>query len=279
MVFFWAAEVTETKATVVQVPAGFVLNVSNAATSAFPADGAVSLGIETVQMDATPWKGAVAHLGKAAGACQVKLDLVFGAEQKVKFYLAKGQGKVHLTGYFQPGPPSDLFEEDIPVVVEHAEPAKKSKKRARDEPKATTVAWDQVRGRLHVMHVCMCVRSPICKFPPRSRFFIAGGQTIWDSEGRTLRREFFSPLAHAWSLRLSPRSGRQASRPATGEASVKRAALLLGEGPSRPVGALLAGNAAPAIAAVKGSRGLSHRNHTSHNCATSRPLHVHLHIR
>ncbi|TYZ60780.1 hypothetical protein PybrP1_005060 [[Pythium] brassicae (nom. inval.)] len=146
MVFFWAGEVTETKAAVVKVPEGFVLNVCNATLASSAAADAsapvVSLGLETTQMDKKPWKGVVAHLG--AGAHQVKLDLVFGAAPQVKFYVAKGTGKVNLTGYFQPGPLAELPEAEpvVAAAVATKSPATGSsnnKKRAREEP----VTWDQ----------------------------------------------------------------------------------------------------------------------------------------
>ncbi|DAZ93422.1 TPA: hypothetical protein N0F65_000073, partial [Lagenidium giganteum] len=163
MVFFWACEVTETKAAVVKVPENYVLNVCNA-TLASVSDDIVSVGLETTQMDQKPWKGVVAHLGKGA-AHQVKLDLVFGLAPQIKFYVAKGTGKVNLTGYFQPGPPSDLFELDAevgvakPAAVEESSKAadkpqnnnkdKKNKKRAREETKkapAAPVTWDQAES-------------------------------------------------------------------------------------------------------------------------------------
>src|SRR5688572_30454817 len=111
MVYFWACEVSDTKAAVVKIPEGFVLNVCNATLSAFVTNdvATVSVGVETAQMDKSVWKGVVAHLGAAVHAHQVKLDLVFSGAQ-VKFYVAKGFGKVNVTGYFQPGPPAELFE-------------------------------------------------------------------------------------------------------------------------------------------------------------------------
>lgn len=141
MVYFWACEVTDTKAAVVKVPEGFVLNVCNA-TLASAAASDVSLGLETKQMDDNLWKGVVCHLGPKAHAHQVKLDLVFGLVGQIKFYLASGAGKINLTGYFQPGPPSDLMldEESIPAVVVASNDAKKGKKRDR-----AAVTWDQVR--------------------------------------------------------------------------------------------------------------------------------------
>lgn len=139
MVAFWGCEVTETKAAVVDVPEGFVLNVCNATSGASSADAQVALGLETQQLDGKAWKGAVAHLG-AKQPLQVKLDLVFG--HKVKFYLAKGSGVVNLTGYFQPGPPADLFEEEETPQVEETPAKKKSKKRAREEKKEKS--WDEV---------------------------------------------------------------------------------------------------------------------------------------
>ncbi|KAG6586566.1 Nucleoplasmin core domain [Phytophthora cinnamomi] len=142
MVAFWGCEVTETKAAVVDVPEGFVLNVCNATSGVASAGAQVALGLETPQLDGKAWKGAVAHLG-GPQPLQVKLDLVFG--RKVKFYLAKGSGAVNLTGYFQPGPPADLFEVEEPPKVEAAAPAKKSKKRAREEKKEQQQkSWDEV---------------------------------------------------------------------------------------------------------------------------------------
>lgn len=149
MVYFWACEVSETKAAVVKVPEGFVLNVCNATLSSFSNDAssAVSVGLEAAQMDNKAWKGVVAHLGAAAHAHQVKLDLVFGFAPQVKFYVAKGAGKVNLTGYFQPGPPADLFDNDGSATIASDEKLatsssskKHNKKRARDEK----VTWDQV---------------------------------------------------------------------------------------------------------------------------------------
>ncbi|POM76113.1 hypothetical protein PHPALM_6688 [Phytophthora palmivora] len=128
---FWGCAVTETKAAVVDVPEGFVLNVSNATCSA-STDTQVALGLETQQLDGKAWKGVVAYLG-AKQPLQVKLDLVFG--RKVKFYLVKGSGSVNLTGYFQPGPSADLFEEETPQIE-----TKKNKKRSREEKKS----WDEV---------------------------------------------------------------------------------------------------------------------------------------
>ncbi|GAB9463935.1 hypothetical protein Gpo141_00001381 [Globisporangium polare] len=143
MVYFWACEVSESKSAVVKVPEGFVLNVCNATLASDATASTVSLGLETSQMDNKAWKGVVAHLGAAVHAHQVKLDLVFTAQSK--FYVAKGTGKINLTGYFQPGPPADFFE-GATTTTEAATPtsdsqsSKKNKKRARDEP----VTWDQV---------------------------------------------------------------------------------------------------------------------------------------
>ncbi|RLN45262.1 hypothetical protein BBJ29_003977 [Phytophthora kernoviae] len=132
-----AKRVTETKAAVVAIPEGFVLNVVNATCSASNSDDAqLALALETQQVDGNAWKGAVAHLGHKQ-PLQVKLDLVFG--HKVKFYLSKGVGAVNLTGYFQPGPPAELFEEDTTSIEAST---KKSKKRAREEK--TGKSWDQV---------------------------------------------------------------------------------------------------------------------------------------
>ncbi|KAF1774443.1 Nucleoplasmin core domain [Phytophthora cactorum] len=139
MVAFWGCEVTETKAAVVNVPEGFVLNVVNATCGASSLDAQLALGLETQQLDGKAWKGAVAHLG-AKQPLQVKLDLVFG--HKVKFYLAKGSGVVNLSGYFQPGPPVELFEEEEPS--KRSEAPKKSKKRAREEKKEASKTWDEV---------------------------------------------------------------------------------------------------------------------------------------
>lgn len=143
MVYFWACEVSESKTAVVKVPEGLVLNVCNA-TLASDATASVSLGLETSQMDNKAWKGVVAHLGAAVHAHQVKLDLVFTTQSK--FYVAKGTGKINLTGYFQPGPPADLFEsatttEAAAPATSETQSSKKNKKRVRDEP----VTWDQVR--------------------------------------------------------------------------------------------------------------------------------------
>lgn len=143
MVYFWACEVTDTKAAVVKVPEGFVLNVCNATLASATFEVSVSLGLETKQMDDNMWKGVVCHLGFKAQAYQVKLDLVFGLVGQIKFYVASGSGKINLTGYFQPGPPSDLMldEESIPAVVVPSNDAnKKGKKRDR-----AAVTWDQVR--------------------------------------------------------------------------------------------------------------------------------------
>jgi hypothetical protein len=182
MVFFWACEVTETKAAVVKIPADYVLNVCHATLASAATDGIVSVGIEAPQMDASLWKGVVAHLGAAAHAHQVKLDLVVGGgAAQVKFYVAKGTGKVNLTGYFQPGPPADLLDdhEEVPTAVDSA-PAK-SKKRAREEKKKQTpVTWDQVRPRgLHGVR-CMLYFSPICKLPSALLLRVRAVQTIWD---------------------------------------------------------------------------------------------------
>ncbi|RLN05879.1 hypothetical protein BBO99_00007476 [Phytophthora kernoviae] len=134
---FWGCEVTETKAAVVAIPEGFILNVVNATCSASNSDDAqLALALETQQVDGNAWKGAVAHLGHKQ-PLQVKLDLVFG--HKVKFYLSKGVGAVNLTGYFQPGPQAELFEEDTTSIEAST---KKSKKRAREEK--TGKSWDQV---------------------------------------------------------------------------------------------------------------------------------------
>ncbi|KAL4161577.1 hypothetical protein PRNP1_002129 [Phytophthora ramorum] len=131
---FWGCKVTETKAAIVEVPEGFVLNVCNATSSASnPTDAQLALGLETQQLDGKAWKGAVAHLGGASQPLQVKLDLVFG--HKVKFYVANGSGAVNLTGYFQPGP---VFEEEAPK-----EETKKSKKRSREDKKPVK-SWDEV---------------------------------------------------------------------------------------------------------------------------------------
>ncbi|KAG1689874.1 hypothetical protein DVH05_001907 [Phytophthora capsici] len=129
MVAFWGYEVTETKAAVVDVPEGFVLNVVNATSTG---DAQVALGLETQQLDGKSFKGVVAHLG-AKQPLQVKLDLVFG--HKVKFYLAKGSGAVNLTGYFQAGPVIEIEERSTV-----SETSKKSKKRGREEQKS----WDEI---------------------------------------------------------------------------------------------------------------------------------------
>ncbi|KAF4042956.1 Nucleoplasmin-like domain-containing protein [Phytophthora infestans] len=144
MVAFWGCEVTETKAAVVDVPEGFVLNVVNATCGASSVDAQVALGLETQQLDGKVWKDAVAHLG-AKQPLQVKLDLVFG--HKVKFYLAKGSGIVNLSGYFQPGPLVDLLEEEETSMPSEA--PKKSKKRAREEKKEAQKSWDEGSGGVY----------------------------------------------------------------------------------------------------------------------------------
>ncbi|GMF41970.1 unnamed protein product [Phytophthora fragariaefolia] len=149
MVAFWGCEVTETKAAAVDVPEGFVLNVCNATSGVASADAQLALGLETQQLDGKAWKGVVAHLG-GKQPLTVKLDLVFG--HKVKFYLAKGSGAVNLTGYFQPGPPADLFEVEETSMVETVKAensnGKKSKKRAREEKmeEKPQKSWDEVRS-------------------------------------------------------------------------------------------------------------------------------------
>ncbi|CAI5728149.1 unnamed protein product [Peronospora destructor] len=142
MVTFWGCDVTETKATVVEVPEGFVLNVCNATCGASNANGQVALGLETQQVDGKVWKGTVAHLGDKQ-PLQVKLDLVFG--HKVKFYLATGSGDVNLTGYFQLGPSVDLVEEEEKAFNVATSLAKKSKKRSWTEKKTKEKSWDGVR--------------------------------------------------------------------------------------------------------------------------------------
>ncbi|CAH0480309.1 unnamed protein product [Peronospora belbahrii] len=142
MVAFWGCDVTETKDVVVDVSNGIVLNVCNATCGALNTDDQVVLGLETKQVDGKVWKGAVAHLG-GKQPLQVKLDLVF--DHTVKFYLSKGSGVVNLTGYFQPVPPMDLFEEEEEKKTCHVEmiPTKTSKKRAREQKTITEKNWDE----------------------------------------------------------------------------------------------------------------------------------------
>lgn len=142
MVAFWGCDVTETKAAVVEIPEGFVLNVCNATCGTTNANGQVALGLETQQIDGKVWKGTVAHLGDKQ-PLQVKLDLVFG--HKVKFHLAKGSGVVNLTGYFQLGPPIDLVEEkETASNVDASLAQQKSKKRSRTEKKTKEKSRDEV---------------------------------------------------------------------------------------------------------------------------------------
>ncbi|CAH0492694.1 unnamed protein product [Peronospora effusa] len=141
MVAFWGCDVTETKAAVVEVPDGFVLNVCNATCGASSANGLVTLGLETQQVDGKAWKGTVAHLGDKQ-PLQVKLDLVFS--HKVKFYLAKGSGVVNLTGYFQLGPPIDLVEKEEKASNVDDSLVKKNKKRSRTEKKAKEKNLEEV---------------------------------------------------------------------------------------------------------------------------------------
>ncbi|KAK1932404.1 hypothetical protein P3T76_011988 [Phytophthora citrophthora] len=192
MVAFWGYEVTETKAAVVDVPEGFVLNVVNATSTG---DAQVALGLETQQLDGKSFKGVVAHLG-AKQPLQVKLDLVFG--HKVKFYLAKGSGTVNLTGYFQAGPVLEI-EEGATV----SETSKKSKKRAREEQKS----WDEVRTE--ISDLCLVI-FPICKLPPWSFYRYHGGPDQMEEESVCFHGKSSSCLnTQAWSLRLSP-CGRRA---------------------------------------------------------------------
>jgi hypothetical protein len=160
---FWACEVTETKAAVVDVPEGVVLNVCNATSSVASSGAQVALGLETQQLDGKAWKGAVAHLG-GSQPLQVKLELVFG--HKVKFYLAQGSGAVNLTGYFQPGPMLEQVE--APKAVD----TKASKKRAREEKKA--------QDEVSCARVSVCIRLPSVNYPRSPFLDIAGVQTRWD---------------------------------------------------------------------------------------------------
>ncbi|KAI9921235.1 hypothetical protein PsorP6_000512 [Peronosclerospora sorghi] len=130
MVAFWGCEVTETKAAIVEIPEGYVLNACNVTCGASSADTQLALGLETQQLDGKMWKGVAAYVG-AKQPLHVKLDLVFG--HKVKFYLAKGSGVVHVTGYFQPGPPTDVVKEE--AGKEEMTAPKQSVKRAREETK------------------------------------------------------------------------------------------------------------------------------------------------
>ncbi|ETL29446.1 hypothetical protein L916_17380, partial [Phytophthora nicotianae] len=173
MVAFWGCEVTETKAAVVNVPEGFVLNVVNATCGASSLEAQVALGLETQQLDGKSWKGAVAHLG-AKQPLQVKLDLVFG--HKVKFYLAKGSGVVNLSGYFQPGPSVDLVEEE--AIIPPQAP-KKSKKRAREEKKEAQKSWDEVSTMKRTVELYEEL-FPSVNYPRGPFFDIAGVQTGWD---------------------------------------------------------------------------------------------------
>ncbi|RHY23298.1 hypothetical protein DYB32_009243, partial [Aphanomyces invadans] len=106
MVHFFGVHVTDAKAVTVTVPDGFVLNVVHAALAS--GDNAV-LCVETTTLDESLVKVVLGSL-RAQTCDQIKLDLVLGA-RKAKFSV-KGHGAVHLSGYYQPGPPEESSDDD-----------------------------------------------------------------------------------------------------------------------------------------------------------------------
>jgi hypothetical protein len=156
MVSFWATEISETKAAIVKIPKGCVLNLCNVTSASYTPNeksNVMSVGVETTLMDHSPWKGVIAHVGSGVNTYQVKIDLVFGLTSQVKFYLAKGCGKVNLSGYFQPGPSVvvDEAEEEEgneskeSSLLQQQQTLIKTKKRPREEStKEKTITWDQV---------------------------------------------------------------------------------------------------------------------------------------
>ncbi|KAF0703777.1 Aste57867_7535 [Aphanomyces stellatus] len=99
MVHFFGAHVTEAKAVSFSVPEGFVLNVVHATLAS---GNAAVLSIETTSLDQSLIKVVVGTL-RAKTCDQIKLDLVLGSN-KAKLSVS-GDGVVHLSGYYQPGPP------------------------------------------------------------------------------------------------------------------------------------------------------------------------------
>lgn len=131
MAWFWASSLSESNTVVVEIPDKHVLTVTNATRAVMdPSDGALSVGLETQQLDGSLWKGFVCHFDD--GVHQHKLDLVF--TKKVKFYIANGCGRINLTGYFQAAPPATLTDVKKTTTLEPAEVPHKESNNKKQQP-------------------------------------------------------------------------------------------------------------------------------------------------
>ncbi|OQR89970.1 hypothetical protein THRCLA_09491 [Thraustotheca clavata] len=112
MVQFFGGHVSESKTLSLQVPTGNVLTIVNVAL----ASGSTAvLSVETTGADNKTIKVALCTL-RSKAVEQVKLDIVFGAA-KTKLSVV-GDGSVHLSGYYQSGPPEVSTEQINKLTVD-----------------------------------------------------------------------------------------------------------------------------------------------------------------
>ena len=150
-VSFWGIVVEEKRMVRVHPRKGLVLNIQMVAletTKTEPCDKC-TLYIEVDQ------KTHVLCTLRPMQMENVKLDLVFGSDKVIKFGVS-GTGRVHLTGYYQPGPVDDEDGEgdNDQAVVAVTSTTKKQKKKQKKRQKALSphsnackkskTTWDQV---------------------------------------------------------------------------------------------------------------------------------------
>lgn len=101
-VAFWSATVTSKSPVEVQPPEGFVLNLQQAALVGAKKDSSAVLKVSTVAIEGDAIDAVIGTL-RPVTADQINLSLVFGYDVPATFTIT-GEGSVHLSGYYQPGP-------------------------------------------------------------------------------------------------------------------------------------------------------------------------------
>lgn len=106
-VAFWSAVVSKGKPVEVQPPEGFVLNLQQAAV--VNGKGSNVLKVSTIAIEGEKIDAVIGTL-RTGTTDQIILSLVFGFDVPATFSTT-GDGEVHLSGYYQPGPDDGEDEE------------------------------------------------------------------------------------------------------------------------------------------------------------------------
>jgi len=112
---FFSAVLKKDKPYEAQPPEGFVLNITNAAAISSGKE-AIVLKVVTTGLEGEKVEAVLGTL-RPGTVDQFQLNLVFGFDVPSKFFIT-GNGEVHLSGYYQPGPQDDDDMEGYPDMDE-----------------------------------------------------------------------------------------------------------------------------------------------------------------